>query len=108
MGGDQDPLGVAAQEQRATGERAQGGRGANVPSRLRPRSVDVTRWRGRPERGTMESMKEVSVRPLDLDRLAAILPADRAERFVAAAERARSAFGDRVVWHVNATAHGGG
>lgn len=53
-------------------------------------------------------MDEVSVRPLDLDRLAAVLPADRAERLVAAAERARSAFGDRVVWHVNATAHGGG
>ena len=55
-----------------------------------------------------ESMEEVSVRPIDLERLAAILPADRAERLEAAAERARSAFGDRVVWHVNATAHGGG
>ena len=35
-------------------------------------------------------------------------PDDRAARLAAAAERARSVFGDRVVWHVNATAHGGG
>ena len=56
----------------------------------------------------MRSMQEVNVRPIDLEQLAVILPADRAERLVAAAERARSAFGDRVVWHVNATAHGGG
>jgi trehalose synthase len=56
----------------------------------------------------MEPMEEVSVRPVDLERLAAIIPADRAERLVAAARTARSAFGDRVVWHVNATAHGGG
>lgn len=53
-------------------------------------------------------MEEVLVRPLSFDRLAAILPAERAERLVVAAERARAAFGDRVVWHVNATAHGGG
>jgi trehalose synthase len=53
-------------------------------------------------------MQEANVRPIDLELLAAILPADRADRLAAAAERARSAFGDRVVWHVNATAHGGG
>ena len=53
-------------------------------------------------------MEEVSVRPVDLERLAAIIPADRAERLVTAARRARATFGDRVVWHVNATAHGGG
>jgi trehalose synthase len=56
----------------------------------------------------MHCMQEVSVRPIDLGQLAAILPAERAERLAAAAERARTAFGDRVVWHVNATAHGGG
>ena len=56
----------------------------------------------------MRPMQEVNVQPIDLEQLAGILPADRAERLVAAAERARSAFGDRVVWHVNATAHGGG
>ena len=56
----------------------------------------------------MAVMEEVSVRPIDLERLAAILPDARAERLASAADRARSAFGDRVVWHVNATAHGGG
>jgi trehalose synthase len=56
----------------------------------------------------MDAMEQVSVRPLDLERLAGILPADRAVRLASAADRARSAFGDRVVWHVNATAHGGG
>jgi trehalose synthase len=53
-------------------------------------------------------MEEVSVRPVDLERLAAILPDARAERLASVADMARSAFGDRVVWHVNATAHGGG
>jgi trehalose synthase len=53
-------------------------------------------------------MEEVSVRPEDLRRLASFLPVDRVESLVAAADRARVAFGDRVVWHVNATAHGGG
>lgn len=43
-----------------------------------------------------------------LDRLAAILPADRAVSLAASAERARAELGDRVVWHVNATAQGGG
>jgi trehalose synthase len=56
----------------------------------------------------MTPMEEVSVRPVDLDRLAAILPDDRAERLASVADTARSAFGDRVIWHVNATAHGGG
>lgn len=56
----------------------------------------------------MGDMEEVTVQPLPLDRLAAILPGDRADRFMAAAERARAAFGDRVIWHVNATARGGG
>ncbi|HEX5860302.1 MAG TPA: glycosyltransferase [Nocardioides sp.] len=53
-------------------------------------------------------MEEVSVRPVDLDRLSSILPTDQSDELASAAERARSAFGDRVVWHVNATAHGGG
>jgi trehalose synthase len=56
----------------------------------------------------MACMEEVVVRPIDLERLVGVLPADRAERLLAAAERARATFGDRVVWHVNATAHGGG
>jgi trehalose synthase len=56
----------------------------------------------------MGTMEEVVVQPLSFDRLAAILPADREQRLMDTAERARAAFGDRVVWHVNATAHGGG
>ena len=56
----------------------------------------------------MNVMEEVSVRPVDLERLASILPTDRAALLASAADRARAAFGDRVVWHVNATAHGGG
>ena len=63
---------------------------------------------GQARHATMGRMEEVIVRPISLERLAAILPADRAARLEAAAERARATFGDRVVWHVNATAHGGG
>ena len=58
--------------------------------------------------GDHASMEEVSVRPISLERLATILPDDRAARLATAVERARTSFGDRVVWHVNATAHGGG
>ena len=53
-------------------------------------------------------MEEVDVEPVSLDRLAAILPPDRASRLEASAVRARASFGDRVVWHVNSTASGGG
>src|SRR5688572_27116824 len=65
-------------------------------------------WRVCPGRGTMHLMEEVIVGPISVERLAAILPDDRAVRLATAVERARAAFGDRVVWHVNATAHGGG
>jgi trehalose synthase len=53
-------------------------------------------------------MLEVEVGPAPLTRLAAILSPARMEELEASAVRAREAFGDRVVWHVNATAHGGG
>jgi trehalose synthase len=53
-------------------------------------------------------MEEVVVEPVSLDRLAAILPSDRAARLEVSAARARATFGDRVVWHVNSTASGGG
>jgi trehalose synthase len=56
----------------------------------------------------MGDMEEVVVQPLSFDRLAALLPDERAQRFEDAAEQARAVFGDRVVWHVNATARGGG
>jgi trehalose synthase len=53
-------------------------------------------------------MEHVEVRAVPLERLSAILHSERAERLEAAAVAARAGFGDRVVWHVNATAHGGG
>jgi trehalose synthase len=53
-------------------------------------------------------MEEVEVEPVSLGRLAAILPSDRATRLEASAVRARASFGERVVWHVNSTARGGG
>ena len=53
-------------------------------------------------------MQEVEVGSIPLSRLAAVLPAERLERLEASAVRARAAFGDRVIWHVNATAQGGG
>ena len=63
----------------------------------------------RPARARQHArMEEVTVRPVDLRHLAVALPVERGERLLAEAERARQAFGDRVVWHVNATAHGGG
>ena len=53
-------------------------------------------------------MHEVEVGSIPLSRLAAILSPERVERLQESAVRARADFGDRVVWHVNATAHGGG
>jgi trehalose synthase len=53
-------------------------------------------------------MQEVEVIAVPLERLAAILSSERAERLGATAARARASFGDRVVWHLSATAHGGG
>jgi trehalose synthase len=53
-------------------------------------------------------MEEVEVGSVPLDRLESILPPDRVARLEASASRARASFGDRVVWHVNSTAHGGG
>jgi trehalose synthase len=53
-------------------------------------------------------MEEVEVASVPLDRLAAILSEVRAERLAASAARARASFGDRVVWHLNSTASGGG
>ena len=40
--------------------------------------------------------------------LGALLTRDRYERFMATADRARALLAGRVVWNVNATAHGGG
>ena len=53
-------------------------------------------------------MQEVEVKALPLALLASILTPERARRLSQAAVRAQLAFGDRTIWHVNATAHGGG
>jgi trehalose synthase len=53
-------------------------------------------------------MREVQVSSTPLERLATLLSPVRAERLGTSAARARAAFGDRTVWHVSATSHGGG
>jgi NADP-dependent 3-hydroxy-3-methylglutaryl-CoA reductase len=53
-------------------------------------------------------MHEVEVKALPLEMLASVLTPERARRSGESATRARAAFGDRTIWHVNATAHGGG
>jgi trehalose synthase len=53
-------------------------------------------------------MQEVEVGSIPISRLAEVLPPERVERLEQSAVRARADFGDRVIWHVNATAHGGG
>ena len=54
-------------------------------------------------------MEEVEVKALPLELLASILrSSEQARRLSQAAVRARVAFGDRTIWHVNATAQGGG
>jgi trehalose synthase len=53
-------------------------------------------------------MKEVQVGSIPLSRLGTVLPGGRLSRLEESAVRARADFGDRVIWHVNATAHGGG
>ena len=59
-------------------------------------------------RAMMGRMIEVHVEAMPLSRLSALLSPVRAQRLQTSAGRAREAFGDRVVWHVNATATGGG
>jgi trehalose synthase len=54
------------------------------------------------------AMRNVPVEPVSLDRLGDILPSERYKHLLAEAERARATFGDRVIWHINATAQGGG
>jgi len=53
-------------------------------------------------------MQEVEVKALPLERLSSILTPERARRLSDSAVRAKATFGDRTIWHVNATAHGGG
>ena len=53
-------------------------------------------------------MEEVRIAPMDVQRLSALLSDDRSDLFDTAAARARELLEGRVVWNVNATAHGGG
>jgi trehalose synthase len=53
-------------------------------------------------------MQEVEVKALPLELLMSILTPERARRLSECAARAKAVFGDRTIWHVNATAHGGG
>jgi trehalose synthase len=53
-------------------------------------------------------MEEIEVRAVPLARLQELLPPERAALLTTWASRARASFGDRVLWHVSATAHGGG
>lgn len=53
-------------------------------------------------------MRHVWIDPLPPERLAGLLPPERAEQLRRTAEHAREALAGRVVWNVNATAQGGG
>jgi trehalose synthase len=53
-------------------------------------------------------MQEVEVKARRLELLSSILTPERARRLSASAVRAQATFGDRTIWHVSATAHGGG
>ena len=53
-------------------------------------------------------MRQIEVQAAPLQVLAALLSQDRSERLTATAARARALLAGRVVWNVNATAHGGG
>ncbi len=56
----------------------------------------------------MGFMQRVEVEAAPLEQLASLLPPGRARRLEAAATASRALLAGRVVWNVNATAHGGG
>jgi trehalose synthase len=53
-------------------------------------------------------MHEIAIEPVGLDRLGDLLPDERRDQVRAVAAEARDLLAGRVVWNVNATAHGGG
>lgn len=53
-------------------------------------------------------MQEIDINPVSPNRLTALLPDVRADRFRQVARRARVLLDGRVVWNVSSTAHGGG
>jgi trehalose synthase len=59
-------------------------------------------------RAHVTPMQEVEIEPLQMDRFSDLLPVDRIIRFADVAAEARSLTRGRVIWNVNATAHGGG
>jgi trehalose synthase len=57
---------------------------------------------------TAQKLVEVDVSPAPLERLAALLPEDHAQRLSSDIERAHEVLDGRTVWNVNSTAAGGG
>jgi hypothetical protein len=53
-------------------------------------------------------MQEVDVYPKSPERLTPLIGDERAERLRFAVQEARQAIDGATVWHINATAHGGG
>jgi trehalose synthase len=58
--------------------------------------------------GHNTGMQEVDVYPKSPERLTPLIGGERAERLRLAVAKARQAIDGATVWHVNATAHGGG
>lgn len=56
----------------------------------------------------IRGVQQVEIGAVSIDVLAGALTVERAERLHADADRARRLLAGRIVWHVNATAHGGG
>jgi trehalose synthase len=54
------------------------------------------------------NVQQVEIEPASIDQLAEVLTPERAEQLRATAERGRRLLAGRIVWNVNATAHGGG
>jgi trehalose synthase len=59
-------------------------------------------------RRVSRDVQQVEIEPASIEQLAAALTPERAEHLRAVAERARRLLAGRIVWNVNATAHGGG
>jgi trehalose synthase len=54
------------------------------------------------------AMQAVSIRPLALEPLLAVIGTRRTARFLAALAHARATLRGRTIWHINSTARGGG
>ena len=53
-------------------------------------------------------MQDVAIKPMNMDRVTGLFGGERRDRFEQTAATARRLLDGRVVWNVNATAHGGG